>query len=105
MPEERVFTVEQNKRIGNMSNDDASRILEAHRKGAFEGTVLPNSTAVRTVNNDDLAKKVSKPIIDAIRNIPTASVDHHALADYITNTIRTQNTVERRHYKGNQIFK
>ena len=87
-----------------MSNDDASRILEAHRKGAFEGTVLPNSTSVSVTDNSNLIKKLDD-VITSVKNIPTASVDHHALADYITNTIRTQNTVERRHYRGNQIFK
>jgi hypothetical protein len=104
MPQERVFTVEQNKRIGNISNDDASRILEAHRKGAFEGTVLPTSASVQVKDNSNLIKKLDD-VITSVKNIPVASVDHHALADYITNTIRTQNTIERRHYKGNQIFK
>ena len=58
----------------------------------------------RFETNKELINRV-KDVEKAIRNIPEVSIDPHALANFITETIRRQNKVDRKHYKTNEIFK
>lgn len=104
-PKERVMTVDQNKMMGNISNDEVASVIQAYNNGAFGSSLVPvvNTPEIK-IDNSDVVKRLDS-VEKAVKNIPVASVDHHALADYITNTIRTQNKIERKHYKANQIFK
>lgn len=104
MPKERVFTVDQNKMIGDISNDEAARVLQAYNQGAFNSRLVPLMPQAYEHSNKELTEQL-KNVERAVKNIPATNIDHHAIAGFITETIRTQNSIDRKHYKPNQIFK
>ena len=105
MPKERVVDVANNMKIGGMSNDQLSELAFKYRTGRLDQD-LPSIKVEkqRFESNKELISRV-KDVEKAIRNIPEVSIDPHALANFITETIRRQNKVDRNHYKTNEIFK
>ena len=105
MPKERVIDVANNMKIGGMSNDQLSELAFKYRTGRLDQD-LPSIKVEkqRFESNKELISRV-KDVEKAIRNIPEVSIDPHALANFITETIRRQNKVDRNHYKTNEIFK
>lgn len=105
MPKERVVDVANNMKIGGMSNDQLSELAFKYRTGRLDQD-LPSIKVdkQRFESNKELISRV-KDVEKAIRNIPEVSIDPHALANFITETIRRQNKVDRNHYKTNEIFK
>jgi hypothetical protein len=105
MPKERVVDVANNKKIGGMSNDQLADLAFKYRTGRLDQD-LPSIKLEkqRFESNKELIDRV-KDVEKAIRNIPEVSIDPHALANFITETIRRQNKVDRNHYKTNEIFK
>ena len=105
MPKERVIDVSNNMKIGGMSNDQLSELAFKYRTGRLDQD-LPSIKVEkqRFESNKELISRV-KDVEKAIRNIPEVSIDPHALANFITETIRRQNKVDRNHYKTNEIFK
>ena len=105
MPKERVVDVANNKKIGGMSNDQLADLAFKYRTGRLDQD-LPSIKLEkqRFESNKELIDRV-KDVEKAIRNIPEVSIDPHALANFITETIRRQNKVDRKHYKTNEIFK
>jgi hypothetical protein len=104
-PTERVFTVDQNKMIGNISNDEAASVLQAYQNGAFNERIVPMIAEKKThESNKELLAKMDD-VNRSIKNIPVASIDPHAIAGFVTETIATQNRIDRNHHKANQIFK
>jgi hypothetical protein len=90
--------------IGNISNDDAANVLQAYQNGAFNQGVAP--LVVEKESKKDNKEMLSKldSLNASIKAIPVASIDPHAIAGFVTETIATQNRIDRRHYKSNQIF-
>ena len=105
MPKERVVDVANNMKIGGMSNDQLAELAFKYRTGRLDQD-LPSIKIEkqRFESNKELINRV-KDVEKAIRNIPEVSIDPHALANFITETIRRQNKVDRKHYKTNEIFK
>ena len=105
MPKERVVDVANNMKIGGMSNDQLAELAFKYRTGRLDQD-LPSIKIEkqRFESNKELISRV-KDVEKAIRNIPEVSIDPHALANFITETIRRQNKVDRKHYKTNEIFK
>lgn len=105
MPKERVVDVSNNMKIGGMSNDQLAELAFKYRTGRLDQD-LPSIKIEkqRFESNKELINRV-KDVEKAIRNIPEVSIDPHALANFITETIRRQNKVDRKHYKTNEIFK
>ena len=105
MPKERVVDVANNMKIGGMSNDQLAELAFKYRTGRLDQD-LPSIKIEkqRFESNKELINRV-KDVEKAIRNIPEVSIDPHSLANFITETIRRQNKVDRKHYKTNEIFK
>lgn len=105
-PTERVMTVDQNKMMGNISNDEVASVIQAYNQGAFSSSIVPVGVSQEAVKgeNDEVVKRLES-VEKAIKNIPVASFDAHSVADHLSETIKTQNRIDRNHYKPNQIFK
>ena len=95
MPKERVVDVANNMKIGGMSNDQLAELAFKYRTGRLDQD-LPSIKIEkqRFESNKELINRV-KDVEKAIRNIPEVSIDPHALANFITETIRRQNKVDR----------
>jgi hypothetical protein len=105
MPKERVVDVANNLKIGGMSNDQLADLAFKYRTGRLMDDIPAIKVEEkRFESNKELIKRV-KDVETAIKNIPETSIDVHALSNFITETIRRQNKVDRKHYKSNEIFK
>jgi hypothetical protein len=89
--DERIFTGEDNKRIGDISNHEAANILEAYDKGILfnYGNVQAESTNSQTSDKYAMIM-LSKldSIAEEIRNKPVISNDFSNFPDIITTTVK-----------------
>jgi len=105
MPKERVVDVANNLKIGGMTNNQLADLAYKYRTGGLMDDIPQIKVEQkRFETNKELINRV-KDVEKAIKNIPEVSIDPHALANFITETIRRQNKVDRKHYKTNEIFK
>ena len=105
MPKERVIDVANNMKIGGMSNDQLSELAFKYRTGRLDQDLPSIKVEKQRFESNKELISIVNDVEKAIRNIPEVSIDPHALANFITETIRRQNKVDRNHYKTNEIFK
>ena len=66
---ERVITAEQNKKIGNISNEELARIAVDHKRGTFRQfeNVTPSSGPLLVQNNNESLKAEMNELIKAVK--------------------------------------
>jgi hypothetical protein len=87
---ERIFTGEDNKRIGDISNAEAADVLESYNKGNFfnNSEVNPIVISKNNNNNDLMILDKLDSIASEIRNKPVGSTDFSNFPDIITTTVK-----------------
>jgi hypothetical protein len=89
--DERIFTGEDNKRIGDISNHEAANILEAYDKGILFNYGNVQAASTNSQNSDKYAMiMLSKldSIAEEIRNKPVISNDFSNFPDIITTVVK-----------------
>lgn len=98
-PKERVMTAEQNKMIGDISNNEAAKVLAMYNSGAM----LPLSVIAPTYESTQSNKVVNKldELKEAINNIEIPIQDVY-FDDYnkaLIHSVETKNRIQNNHYK------
>jgi TP901 family phage tail tape measure protein len=97
---ERVLTAEQNARIGNLSNEMLTRIVEGHnKKAAFASAVLPISV-------QDSGREVAEEIRalrQEQREKPVQWIDIDGFKKEVVENIKQGDKIVRNHYKRNLL--
>lgn len=105
---ERIFSAEQNKRIGNIGNEEATRVLNAYTSGALSNIaeVAHNKSSSIMIETAKLEKKVDE-LITVTRNKPVQQIHPSVIKDALFNEkiIQGQKVINRHHKKQQLLFR
>ncbi len=99
---ERILTGEQNKALGNLSNDEVAELGKLHKMGAFEYSPVVASS------NKQLEKEVremTKAISTLHERIPVQKVDYNAKAKEYEHRVQSNNKTEVLRTKAKNIWR
>ncbi len=99
---ERILTGEQNKALGNLSNDEVAELGKLHKMGAFEYSPVVASS------NKQLEKEVremTKAISTLHERIPVQKVDYNAKAKEYEHRVKSNNKTEVLRTKAKNIWR
>jgi len=98
---ERILTGDQNKMLGNLSNDEVAKLGQMHRMGELTGGV------VGVTNNENLEKEVKamRQSIDNLhKQIPIQRVDYDAKTKEYVHVIQSNNKTEKLRTKASKLW-
>lgn len=86
-PNERVLTKDQNKNVGQISNDELSNLALKYRNGELESIINVNNTKSNPENNEIVNRL--KSLEHTIRNKPETNIELERIVDGAMTIVRT----------------
>lgn len=86
-PNERVLTKDQNKNVGEISNDELSNLALKYRNGELESIINVNNTKSDPENNEIVNRL--KSLEQTIRNKPETNIELERIVDGALTIVRT----------------
>lgn len=102
-PHERVITAEQNRKIGNISNEELTSLAELYQSGHFLTRSFDMSGGA-SVDYSEHFEGLKRELRELPRKMPVSKLQYNEIQKVLTEEIRRQGRTERFHHKTNRLF-